>query len=292
MAGLIDDRQEEYEELDKEVEVDEVVDNDEGIDLDGDQDEEIDADTELEEESFEYDEVDESENLDEQDGNEDEEEQKDGTSDEEINQDEETQISEKDAKIAELQRQREVDAIKYAKLENQVKDALEKLGVPVNGNVLEVLDRVEAEAEGKTLEEYQKEKNDKTEIAIAKSILIKQRFAEVAASDLSEIKKSFPNLLKVNNIKDCFNSMEEFAQFGKLRDAGVAPKNAYMAVKGETVQQPQKKLSDGKRHITSVAPKKASDTNIVMPKETLREWRDNFPELSDAEIRKLYKETL
>ena len=128
--------------------------------------------------------------------------------------------------------------------------------------------------------------------------MARQRFEQLAASDLAELKKSFPDLLQVDNIRNAFKSMEDFVQFGKLRDSGVAPKTAYMAVNGEQVrttqaQAAQKKVAgDGKRHITSVAPKKASDTNVVMPKETLLEWRDNFPELSDAEIRKLYKETL
>jgi hypothetical protein len=301
MAGLIDDRQEEYEELDEEVEVDEVVDNDEGIDLDGDQDEEIDADTELEEESSEYDEVDDSEILDEQDGNEDEEDEEDeeidGEADEEVDQDE-PQVSEKDAKIAELERQQEVEKTKNVKLEKQVKETLELLGIKVDGNIEEVLDRVAAEAEGKTLEEYRKEKDEKTELENARQALARQKFEQLAANDLAELKKSFPDLLAVTNIKNCFKTMEEFAEFGRLRDAGVAPKTAYMAVNGEQVRTAQAKAAqkkvagEGKRHITSVAPKKASDTTIVMPKETLREWRDNFPELSDAEIRKLYKETL
>ena len=136
------------------------------------------------------------------------------------------------------------------------------------------------------------------ELETAKQSLARQRFEQLAASDLAELKKSFPDLLQVDNIRNAFKSMEDFVQFGKLRDSGVAPKTAYMAVNGEQVrtaqaQAAQKKVAgDGKRHITSVAPKKASDTSVVMPKETLREWRDNFPELTDAEIRKLYKETL
>ena len=172
------------------------------------------------------------------------------------------------------------------------------LGIKVDGDVTEALDRVAAETQGKTLEEYRKEKNEKAELETAKQTLARQRFEQLAASDLAELKKSFPDLLQVDNIRNAFKSMEDFIQFGKLRDSGVAPKTAYMAVNGEQVrtaqaQAAQKKVAgDGKRHITSVAPKKASDTNVVMPKATLEEWRDNFPELTDAEIKKLYRETL
>lgn len=293
MAGLIiDDRQEQIDELEtEELEETEVVDNDEGIDLDGDQDEDVDAEIEEEE-------TDEGEELDDPDDEkETDEEETDGEDDEEIDQ-EDTQVSEKDARIAELERQHEADIAGRERLEKQVKDTLEKLGIKVDGDVTEVLDRVAAETEGKTLEEYRNEKSEKAELETAKKSLARQRFEQLAASDLAELKKSFPDLLQVDNIRNAFKTMEDFAQFGKLRDSGVAPKTAYMAVNGEQVrtaqaQAAQKKVAgDGKRHITSVAPKKASDTSVVMPKETLREWRDNFPELTDAEIRKLYKETL
>lgn len=301
MAGLIiDDRQEQIDELEtEELEETEVVDNDEGIDLDGDQDEDVDAESEEEETNADdLEESDEGEELDDPDEEEEtDEEETDGEDDEEIDQ-EDTQVSEKDAKIAELERQHEADVTGRERLEKQVKDTLEKLGIKVDGDVTEVLDRVAAETEGKTLEEYRQEKSEKAELETAKQSLARQRFEQLAASDLAELKKSFPDLLQVDNIRNAFKTMEDFIQFGKLRDSGVAPKTAYMAVNGEQVrtaqaQAAQKKVAgDGKRHITSVAPKKTSDTSVVMPKETLREWRDNFPELSDAEIRKLYKETL
>lgn len=300
MAGLIDERKEEIDELEtEELEETEVVDNDEGIDLDGDQDEDVDAEIEEEEtDADDLEESDEGEELDDPDEEEEtDEEETDGEDDEEIDQ-EDTQVSDKDAKIAELESQNEAAKLGRAKFEKQVKDTLEKLGIKVDGDVTEVLDRVAAETEGKTLEEYRREKNEKAELETAKQSLARQRFEQLAASDLAELKKSFPDLLQVDNIRNCFKSMEDFVQFGKLRDSGVAPKNAYMAVNGEQVrtaqaQAAQKKVAgDGKRHITSVAPKKASDNNVVMPKETLLEWRDNFPELTDAEIRKLYKETL
>ena len=301
MAGLIDERKEEIDELEtEELEETEVVDNDEGIDLDGDQDEDVDAEENEEEETDadDLEESDEGEELDDPDEEEEtDEEETDGEDDEEIDQ-EDTQVSEKDAKIAELESQNEAQKLGRAKFEKQVKDTLEKLGIKVDGDVTEVLDRVAAETEGKTLEEYRKEKDEKAELETAKQTLARQRFERLAASDLAELKKSFPDLLQVDNIRNAFKSMEDFVQFGKLRDSGVSPKNAYMAVNGDKVrtaqaQAAQKKVAgDGKRHITSVAPKKASDTNVVMPKATLGEWRDNFPDLTDAEIRKLYRETL
>lgn len=296
MAGIIDNRHDYIDELDTDEELvePEMVDDEDGIDLDGDQDEGTDEEI--------YDEENDQNDLEEEDGEELDEPDKEESSEEEADstdtEEEETQVSEKDAKIAELERQKEFGDTKYAKFEKQVKETLEKMGIAVDGNVEDALDRLAAEADGKTLEEYRKEKDEQAEIEDAKRILARQRFEQLAANDLAELKKSFPDLLQVDNIRKCFKNVEDFVQFGKLRDSGISPKNAYMAVNGDQIrtaqaQAAQKKVAgDGKRHITSVTPKKAADTNVVMPKATLLEWRDNFPELSDAEIRKLYKQTL
>lgn len=306
MAGIIDGRKDIFEDAEtEEIDETEVVDNDDGIDLEGDQTEDVDADLDFEEdvdgEDEEVVEEDDGDTLDDPESNEEnEEESKEKTNqeeDEEINQ-EETQVGEKDAKIAELERQQEADAVKHSQFKKQVKETLEKLGIKVDGDVQEALDMVAAESEGKTLEEYRREKDEKAEIEKAKQELARQRFEKLAASDLAEIKKSFPDALKADHIRKLFNTQEDFVKFGKLRDSGIDPKTAYMAVNGDQVRTAQaqaaqnKVASDGKRHITSVAPKKASDNSVYMPKETLREWRDTFPELSDKEIHTLYKQTL
>lgn len=298
MGGLIDDRNDELDELevDEELDESEVVDNDDGVDLGGNQDEEVDAevDEELDTEDEEEVGLDEGEEQDEPN----EEDEDSGEEDEEVSEEEDTQPSAEGVKIAELERQLEVEKTKQAHFDKRVKETLELLGVPVDGNVMETLDRISAESEGKTLEEYRKEKDEKAEIENAKQLLARQRFEQLCATDLAELKKSFPDLLSVENIRKCFDSVEDFAQFGKLRDSGVSAKNAYMAVNGDKVRTAQaqavknKAGSDGKRHITSVAPKKASDNSVVMPKAMLVEWRESFPELSDAEIRALYKQTL
>lgn len=301
MAGVIDDREDEIDSVDDvDLEESEVVDNDEGVDLEGDQDEEIDAgneDEELIEEDFEDPiESEEADVLEEVEEVEEEPEEQNGE-DEESDQ-EEVQVSEKDAKMAELERQNETEKLMRTRLEQQVKDTLELLGIKVDGDVTEALDRVAAESEGKTLEEYRREKDEKLEIENARKALARQKFEQLAANDLAELKKSFPDLLSADNIRKCFNTTEDFIQFGKLRDSGVAPKTAYMAVNAERINAMQTKaaqqkvVSNGKGHITPIAPKKASDNSVVMSKEALLEWRDTFPDLTDAEIRKLYKESL
>jgi len=284
------------EEIDEETDDSVEIDNDEGIDLDGDQDEDVDTDAdddtngaEEDSEESEGDELDEPEE-------ESEEEQPEEDS-EEIDQ-KDAEVDASTARYAELERQREMERAEHIKFENQVKDTLAKLGIKVDGDVKEALDRAAAETECITLEEYRAQRKEKEDGEAAQAALKRQRFEELTARDLAELRQSFPDLVNKGNIRDCFASFEDYVQFGRLRDSGVTPKNAYMAINGEKVREMQVKAAqaktggDGKRHITPVAPKKASGNNVSMSKETLAEWRDNFPELTDAEIRKLYKETL
>lgn len=293
-----DDIPNDIEESDDDLDEGLDVDNDEGLDLDGDPDEDI--DTALDDDSDEdiddideVDEVDEEDELDESDEETDEEESDDGKSD-----DATAKPDEKDAIIEDLKRQLSAEKNNVANLKHLSKETLEKMGIDVDGDVADVMEKTVAESEGVSVEEYRKRKQESIDLANEKENAKRQAFEKLAASDLSELKKSFPDLLEKGRINDCFDSFDDFVEFGRLRDAGISPKKAYLAVNGDKVRNQQaiaaqrKATSDGKKHITSVAPKKASNDDIVMPKETLREWRDLFPDKTDKEIRALYKQSL
>ena len=164
------------------------------------------------------------------------------------------------------------------------------MGVNVDGSVEEALEKANAESEGVSLEDYRKRRAETAEAQAAERQAKQQKFEELAASDLSELKKSFPDLLKNKHIADCFDSFADFVQFGKLRDSGVAPKTAYLAVNGDKVRTKQaaaaqqKAASGGKEHLNSAVTKKASGDNVVMPKEVMREWKDLFPEIGRAHV--------
>lgn len=303
MAGIIDERQDNREstyepETDVIEEETDDIDNDESFDLDGNLDEDVDTDDETDDTNGDDEEDSEFEEGDELDEPDEESDEETNEGNDEQKPAEESQDDGKDARIKELEQQLAAERASKTKFKAQTKETLEKLGVKVEGDVEEALDLAAAETEGITLEEYRAKKKAAEEAESAKQALKRQKFEELTASDLAELKKSFPDLVDVGNIRDCFSSFDDFAQFGRLRDSGVTPKNAYMAVNGEKVRSAQavaaqKKVeSDGKRHITSVAPKKASDNSVVMPKEVLREWRDMFPDKTDKELRALYRQTL
>lgn len=289
-----DDISPEIEESDDDLDEGLDVDNDESFDLDGDADE--DTDTALDDDSDEnIEEVDEDDELDESDET---DEETETSGDDGESADTAATPDEKDTLIADLRAQLAAEKSNFANLKNLSKETLEKMGIFVEGDVTDTMERTVAESEGVSVEEYRKRRQDSISLAQQKEVEKRQAFETLAASDLSELKKSFPDLLEKGKINDCFDSFDDFVEFGRLRDAGISPKKAYLAVNGDKVRNSQavaaqrKAASDGKKHITSVAPKKASDDNVIMPKETLREWRDLFPGKSDKEIRALYKQSL
>lgn len=283
--------------LDDEIEIVEDSDNDEGFGFGGDPDE--DADNSFLNDSDEDDfneEDDDSDDVDDAETDSDNDETDDDSDDSNAQDDKDKRIAELERELAETKAK---SAEKYSKLENQSKDTLKKLGIEVDGDVGEALEKAAAETEGKTLEEYRKEKADNEAVEKAKNLLAQQKFEKIAAEDLSTLKKSYPDLLNVAKIRDCFDSFDDFATFGRLRDAGIDVKTAYLAVNGDkvsakqTAAAQQKAANSGKQHLNSVAPVNApEDSKVVMSKKTLEEWRDMFPDKTDKELKELYKQTL
>ena len=285
---------------DEDTDGSEEIENDEDFDLDGDSDEELGAATDEESETDESEEIDDEVDLDEDDEL-DESENSDEQNGEKVGSNDSGEVNnstsadsqeEKDAIIENLKKQN-------SRFRAQTKETLEKLGIKVDGdNVEEALEKAAAESDGVSLEEYRKTKDDAAEVEQARETLRRQKFETLAANDLAELKKSFPDLLETKQIKDAFTNIDEFAKFGRLRDSGIDAKTAYLAVKGNDVRAKQsaaatqKAVNGGKNHITSVAPKKAASDGITMPKSTLKEWREMFPRKTDKEIIQLYKKTL
>lgn len=284
---------------------DDELDNNESYDLDGDSDEDIDTDIDDEETDDaeaddgedELDETDTDENNDEDDeadadGNKEGDKPNDGNAPEEPVKDA------KDAEIEELRKQVAERDTALSNVRNLSKETLQKMGVQVDGSVEEALEKANAESEGVSLEDYRKTRAATAEAQAAETQAKKQAFEQLAASDLSELKKSFPDLLNNKHISECFDNMTDFVQFGKLRDNGVEPKTAYLAVNGDKVRTKQaaaaqqKAASGGKQHLNSAVSKKASGDTVFMSKETMREWKELFPHLSEKEIKELYKQSL
>lgn len=193
---------------------------------------------------------------------------------------------EKDKRIAELEQE-------LTKLKAQGKETLSKLGVKDTGNVLEGLESLAAEADDISVEDYRKKKQETEQADEAKKILQKAEFEKKAAADLAELKKYYPELANVKTIYE----IENLVEFGRYRDLGIAPKQAYAAANPDKLREnaanaaKQKSLNETKKHLQSSVPKGSKDTSITMTKRELATWRDLFPTLSDKELVKLYKQS-
>ena len=191
----------------------------------------------------------------------------------------------KDARIAALERE-------LASLRSQSRETLNRLGV-TEGDELSGLVKLAAEAEGKTEEEYLKQKQERDRAAEAVKLMQQTKFNAKIAADLAEVQAAYPDAKAYASVKDFPN----FKEFGRLRDLGLSPKQAYIASHPDAVRQNvaaatrQQSLNDTKKHLKPAVSKASRDNTITMTKKELAECRDLFPGMSDKEIMKLYRDT-
>ena len=103
-------------------------------------------------------------------------------------------------------------------------------------------------------------------------------YAKRVEDDLEQIRKEFPTLYGINDITDLKNPL----RFGALRDLGLTAKEAFLASGGA------KSGYDNRAHLTSSVPKRAS-SGTEMSRKEYELARDLFTDLSESEIKKLYK---
>lgn len=192
---------------------------------------------------------------------------------------------EKDAQIEALTK--ELDALKA-----QSADTLAKLGVK-SENVLEGLEKVAAESDDMSLDEYRKKKAESQRDDAARKLLQQAEFEKKMLSDFAEIQREFPETRGLKSLRE----IENLAKFGRFRDLGLSPKEAYAAANPDSVRKSvaaatkQQSLNETKAHLKSAVPAGSKDDGISIMKKELREWRDLFPNLTDKEISKLYRES-
>lgn len=192
---------------------------------------------------------------------------------------------EKDAQYEALKK--EYDALKA-----QSADTLAKLGVK-SENVLEGLEKVAAESEDLSLEDYRKKKAESQRNEEARRLYQKIEFEKKMKADLEEIQREYPETRSLKSLTE----IENLAKFGRFRDLGLSAKEAYAAANADGVRKSvaaatkQQSLNGTKAHLKSAVPAGSKDDGIAISQRELAEWRDLFPDLSDKEIRQLYKES-
>ena len=199
---------------------------------------------------------------------------------------------EKDAQIEALQKKLEAQGKEYEALKAQSADTLAKLGVK-SDNVLEGLEKVAAESDDMSLDDYRKKKAESQREDAARRLYQQVEFEKKMQSDFAEIQREFPETRNLKSLRE----IENLAKFGRFRDLGLSPKEAYAAANPDGVRKSvaaatkQQSLNETKAHLKSAVPAGSKDDGIAISKKELKEWRDLFPNLSDKEISKLYKES-
>lgn len=192
---------------------------------------------------------------------------------------------EKDARYEELRK-------KYDALKAQSADTLAKLGVK-SDSVMEGLEKVAAEAEDMSLDDYQKQKAESQRNDEARKLLQQAEFEKKMASDLAEIQREYPETRNMKSLRE----IENLAKFGRFRDLGLSAKEAYAAANPDSVRRSvaaatkQQSLNDTKAHLKSAVLTGSKDEGVAISRKELQEWRDIFPNLSDKEIARLYKDS-
>jgi hypothetical protein len=262
----------------------EVETEDEAFDEEVFEDNEIEAENESEEDAdFDYDD----------DGNiiisDEEDKETETASEEEVKSEE--KAPEKDAKDVEIENLRR----QIAERDAQIKETLKSLGADENEG-LAGLERLSAEANDQSLEDYRKKKNERLEQEEALKLLQRLRFEEKTRQDLAAVQKTYPETKDYKTVYDIPN----FKKFSEFRDSGLSPEEAYaaanysavMAKSSEAASQQVRNLNNTKSHLKSSVPVGSKDTSTTITKKQMAEYRDIFPDMSDKEIIALYKQTI
>lgn len=199
-----------------------------------------------------------------------------------------TEPDPRDAEIESLRK-------RLQKIESQSKDTLKKLGKN-SDDIVEGLIELAAEVENQTPAEY-KEKREKEERELnALRMLQNQMFEVKAASDLKELHNAYPETQKYKHVKELPDGIRQ--KFGKYRDLGLSAKEAYAAanpdgIRTDTATAVKKQAQHAsKDHLKSSVPKPSKSDGVSITKAELAYWRETFPGKSDAEIKRLYKQSL
>ena len=169
---------------------------------------------------------------------------------------------------------------KFQKLESQTKETLKKYGVDTD-DAIKGLERMAAEADGVTEEEYVTQREAK-----------KAADEKIYAEDLAAIKAIYPETANLNHISE----LKNVKRFAELRNMGLSATEAYSASHSKEVREGvarsvKTQQKSGKEHLHSVVPK-TTRGGASISRSDMDELRDLFPNKTDKEIIELYKKTL
>jgi len=133
----------------------------------------------------------------------------------------------------------------------------------------------EINAQGEQLEE----ENDTPEIESTEDNADGLRPEFDPDADLEELKNEFSELIATESLSD----IEGATRYAALRDLGLTPSEAYKATRRSAPRE------NTRAHLSPAMPRMAASPSTGMSRDELRMMRDVFGDLSDGELRRLYK---
>lgn len=173
-------------------------------------------------------------------------------------------------------------------LAEAARELLKSLGLDKAENPALELKKLTAEALGISPEEY-----DRREKAVKEA---QAAWDAQAQRDIEAIHEAFPETKKYKSLLDLPNK-EKFAELMDDKRKKLSAVEAFAASHLDIVKAHKRapgknsNLSGTKDHIKSNVPKGAKDTSTFIPKSEMETYREMFPELTDQQIKKLYKST-
>lgn len=176
----------------------------------------------------------------------------------------------------------------YKELAEAARELLKSLGLDKAENPAQELKKLTAEALGISTEEY-----DRREKAVKEA---QAAWNAQAQRDIEAIHEAFPETKKYKSLMDLPNK-EKFAELMDDKTKKLSAVEAFAASHLDIVKAHNRapgknsNLNGTKDHIKSNVPKGAKDTSTFISKSEMETYREMFPDLSDQQIKKLYKST-
>ncbi len=103
-------------------------------------------------------------------------------------------------------------------------------------------------------------------------------YGKLLDADMRELSREFKadGSIKVTDLKNP-------VRYGALRDLGLTPREAYLASGGK------RERPDNRAHLSSSVPRAMTSAFSEIPRSELEAARELFSDMSDSEIRALYK---
>ena len=103
-------------------------------------------------------------------------------------------------------------------------------------------------------------------------------YESLIKEDIAQLKSEFKELHRLTDITELDNPL----RYAALRDMGLSPREAYLATS-------RRRQNNTRAHLSAAAPKSASSPGGAMSEVEMASARELFSDMSDDDIRKLYR---